>query len=389
MRRTSGKDAGILTVLFTADVHIANHSRLGGPLSEGVNRRCRQILETLEALKRQALEHDARIAVVGDVFDSPTPPPWIVEATRRALGLRDGTLTGPDRGPQCDLMVGNHDQASDAPNHHALASLGGIDGYARFGRAPVHMFAFRPQYTGPEYVRRCVGGMARSGNDEGIVCFHLGVSDETTPPWLVDAADSIPLDALARIVDPTGIDAVVVGNWHDHRHWKTPRGVDVWQTGALVPTGWANLSTFDTLDAQRDPYGQVVVWDDRKWWTLPLSGPRFVKSESPTDAEACIDRARSRSCPLYIRGVGDLDTVEAIGAHVRDLPGYGDEFWFEGVPAATVRNDPRTVEVAVSTEQTPDVERLVSDYVDAMKLPSEESGKVKTMVAKAISAVKG
>jgi len=394
-----------VSVHFVADVHVANHSRLGGPLKGGRNLRARQTLDVLTRARERADEAGADLVVVGDLFDNPRPSPSIVQGVREAL------LSSPDlqRPLKSYLLVGNHDQGSTETDHHAMASMKPLPG-AVYTRAPqvvedplsvwrpgsevaLRLFPFEPRMTGREYVTQALATASTAPPLPTIACVHLGVEDDRTPPWLRGQPDSVRLDHLVPQCIEHGVDGVVVGNWHGHQHWDA-EGVKVWQCGALVPTGWSNVSTVDTLGTDADPYGHVVTWDSsrpltERWGTYTLTGPRYVRASNVTEAVAAIEVGRSRGCPLYVRVQVSPENIPTTSAALEGVEGMGSDCWVEVVPADATRSGEAEKPSPDLEQSAHDLRAAVREYVAALALGDIDPERVCARVGEALQRARG
>ena len=108
-----------MSILLIGDTQIANHKAMGGPVVEGLNRRCREILDGLDDLVANAVRDDGvdTVIQVGDFFDIAKPSAALYDAVIKLLKKHPVTW---------HILAGNHDIASyDAPT--ALAPLGHIE----------------------------------------------------------------------------------------------------------------------------------------------------------------------------------------------------------------------------------------------------------------------
>ncbi len=393
-----------VAVHFVADVHIANHARLGGPRIRGLNRRAVQTLGVLDRVRESADEEGADLVVVGDLFDTTRPSPPLVQGARRALlGTPPDTTQHPVK---CYTIVGNHDQVSTEPGHHALASMAPIPGVT-YPRGPVvveeslsvwrhnstialSMYPFNSKVDGKDYVAQCMGSKKGSPLLPTIACFHLGVEDDDTPPWLRGQSDSVRLDRVLEVATAESVEGVVVGNWHGHRHWSSDM-TEVWQCGALVPTGWGNPSKASEMGTDADPYGHVVKWDGRRekgdqWSTYVIPGPRFVSVTSLAEAMVAVEIAKDRKCDLYLRIQVDTGDIPQVSQSISGMDGYGVDWWAETIPSDTMGS---AVRDGIALDPSLDISSAVKEYVGTMDLGDVDPEKVCRRVSEAIQRARG
>jgi hypothetical protein len=255
---------------FCADVHLGNHVRFGGATVASLNRRCREGLTVLDKALQRA--HELRCSeffVLGDLFDYQRPEAQLIRAVQDILS-RGGSAM------RKWLLVGNHDLTSMTDGDHALGPLRPVANIVdrptliREDRGlEIGLVPFMPG-KGAETLPATVAELwkdSSSGYTARILGIHLGVADTETPPWLKDSADCIGVGALVTTADARGIGAVFAGNWHDRRFWKGKP--EVFQLGALVPTGWDNPGL--------DGYGTLGIWEDGEITYEEIAGPRFLK----------------------------------------------------------------------------------------------------------------
>lgn len=310
---------GACRIAFVADVHVGNHGVMGGPRVVGVNRRAAETLAILRAAYDRAVELGASAFVVaGDLFDVDDPEPQLLAEVADILAGPIPTV----------LLVGNHDQHTNAPGDHALGPLAAVPGIRVVDRPEaVVVYPRNPPPGQPRTVRPGATGAvllcvpfvnaraatvitdalaelaARPGLHAARVCVvaHAGGIDDATPVFLRDAHDALPVERLNIILDtatrpPAAL--AVLGNWHQHRAWafhadaagapygtaEAPHANVVVQCGALVPTG------FDNPGAAPGLYGSLIVWDTPadgappeadadttpRVYRIEIAGPRFV-----------------------------------------------------------------------------------------------------------------
>lgn len=306
------------TVAFLADLHLGNLRRFGGPTVGGVNRRCRHVLDALEAAVALIAARGADALVVcGDVFDTSRPAPQVIAAAQGVLAEL-----------KCRkyLIVGNHDLESLQPGDHALgpmAAAGDVEVVAgtaavvrRVGGVELVMVPFTPGKA-PDTIRASlVAGTRAAGPVSAqmpglvprVLCVHAGVRrPEDRAPWMLEADDALSSSELQRIAREVGARAAVAGNWHTMRKRDTSAhyadgGVDWLQVGALAPTGWDNSGM--------DGYGHVGFFGtggrvNGLHVEGPVrAGPRFLDNKDGALVPQ-VERARELGYAPYARCVAE------------------------------------------------------------------------------------
>lgn len=288
-------------IAYIADVHVGNHRRMGGKVYSGLNERCRMVLSSLR--HAVAAAHRAKcdaLVVCGDLFDDVRPSPQIITEVGEVFR---GEFPG-----YTVVIVGNHDKNSDASGDHAIGPLA-FSGAVLVTNGPViasvgsntHLISI-PFRSGPaaewlpeelERARKIYRSMRVSPRT--VLALHLGISDETTPPYLKDAHDSISALQLFQLMEAHDIDAAFAGNWHFHRKWQLGDR-SITQCGALAPTGFDNPG----ID-----YGHLVIDDDGAITTRTITGPRFFAVEYGDE---------------FIEDVADLDSGHQVFLTIKAKP---------------------------------------------------------------------
>jgi hypothetical protein len=355
-------------VILAADCHVGNFKRFGGPVTGSVNTRCQETLDAFEAAVQIAIARKAETFIVaGDLFDYSRPEAPILRAVQRSLKSLN------QAGVVAYLMVGNHDQISTAPGDHALAPLAP---YAKIVEQPRivrtselelwlvpfqqgHAFEWLPGVLSallkessrgagsspPTHLRRALG-------------LHLGIRDAKTPPWLAKAPDAVDIDLLFALCKEHAIANVFAGNWHDRRSWTAP-GVNVFQLGALCPTGWDNPGL--------DGFGTVGILDKGGAEYEEIPGPRFLKVPYGRDVTADIKRGRSKGHRLYVSMTADPDALAAETAKLTAMIDMGNVAGGEVLPDTSLAKiEATTAAFAATSAQT--LSSAIEGFVGAMPL---------------------
>jgi hypothetical protein len=344
-------------IAFVADVHLGNHKIHGGEPVASLNERCRVGLGTFQRAVDRAIDLGcASFVVLGDLFDYQRPEAQLLAAVQRILARAD------TEGVRVFLLVGNHDQTSSARGDHAL---GPLSPYASVIEAPTNVLGgpgvrlgLVPFVSGgvPGWFGDAVKEAARVGSgvdyDVMLLGVHLGIADEETPPWLVKSDDAIRFDVLQEHARKLGFSKALAGNWHNRKRWKGPP--EVFQLGALVPTGWDNPGL--------EGYGTLAVWDDGDLSYEEIAGPRFLGT-TPDDAPELVAEAKRRGHVPLVRLVVPPDQLATARASLDALGVVGDvhpDAFDTTVAARTAATNAR----AATT-----VDDALAGFVGAMVLP--------------------
>lgn len=270
------------TICISADWHVSNF----GPSRDGpITRRGQDVLAVVSRMYQMAREQGADLHIgLGDIFDLDRPPPALL---RRLQEVVETTPTW--------LLVGNHDQTSEAPGHHALAPMepvtNVVEDLAQFvhGRSAVALVGFRQR---DQVVQRVQSIRWPSGAAFRVLGVHLGVADQSTPEFLRDTRDSIYSETLAEIAHAQGVTHVFAGNWHNPAQW-TIAGVEIWQVGGLSP------HCHDPIDRPVQ-YGRVLLFDTTTGQVTPrwVPGPRYHTVGGPPPWNV---QADPLAAPLWLR----------------------------------------------------------------------------------------
>lgn len=285
-----------MTLSVIADVHLANHARYGGKVEKGVNERARLILATLEAAIEAAPAGE--LYVLGDLFDVARPEPALIAAAQNVFSLRDDLAV--------HLLVGNHDQTSEAPGNHAMAPLWPV---AKVHDTPSYLWAGgdAPGVLVVPFAAPVTAALDAAVTNhyevlhrrDWVLLGHWGTADADAPAYLREGKDVVPLARLQELAtDFPTLAGVAAGNWH-YRKTYSLRGKDakILQVGALAPTGWDNPGATG--------YGTLATWTGKGWSCRELPGPRWLTRAA--DVAPC----RSERCTPYLRVDGSAEEIPA------------------------------------------------------------------------------
>lgn len=304
-----------------ADAHIGNHGPFAKGSVAGINSRCKHGLDVLDRVNRYLEDINNRLGLppivvsLGDLFDVSTPTPPVIAAVARKLYNADWRV-----------LLGNHEMASAVAGDNALAPLFStsdvydvptVDRDSGIEDASVIFVPYRP---GParEWLPGAIEEALESerttsrryGRKPRLLCLHLGISDEDTPPWLRDANDQIEAARLLELMDKFDIDAAVAGNWHTQQVFGGGR---ILQVGTICPKSFSDSSAFAVVDG----YGAMALWDSadpRRFRLVSISGPRFVRTHNLRSAIEDV-REENEANPdnvLFVRlEIDEADMTEA------------------------------------------------------------------------------
>lgn len=369
-----------MRIAWVADVHLGNHKVYGGQVVAGLNARCRMVLDTLRAAYSLATQENCQALFVdGDLFDTAKPPPQLLAAVQLVISQFPGLTTY--------IMLGNHDMESAADGDHALGPL-----------APVAKLITKPQKIGlrgkgvdevevwavpfqpgkaeewlPLVLAEVQGQppVVSSASSPKLLALHLGLRDKgKTPPWLLDAHDSVSIEQVQQLVQKHELSAVYAGNWHNPEEWvwydanrsaTTPlRAV---QIGTLCPTGYDNPG---------ETFGTMAIYDSHKnngCRVLPVPGPRFHKVDGFDELKELVKKSPGKL--TFVRATVEPDDVagaeDLIERAVEAGALGGGETMAEASEAQVALR--QAAGVARSAET---VDEAVENYVAAMPLKDPE-----------------
>lgn len=365
-------------VYLVADVHVGNHRRHGGPYTSGINLRCQQILDVLGEVVTRTADHD--LVIAGDLMDSSYPTPQELSATRTTLCDSDRTI-----------LVGNHEKVSDHTGDH---SLGVFYDYSLLrdvievpelkdlydSGAGILYVPHSATYSGIGALKTAVSNVMLKYDEAWpkhilLVC-HTGIEDANTPPWM--QGKGVHINDLRDLCVSTNIEAVVAGDWHEHRLWKFKDGPQIVQCGALVPTGWDNPSTLAQLNPASDPYGSLIQWTpggDLNRYVLP--GPRFVKTSNAASVPDIVAAAKKYGHELYLEVVASVDAMTQVRDAVRSIGWDGPL----DVTPDKKEVDKRMKSTVLSVTNADTIGQAVTAYVESTTFESDPD---KTEVTKTV-----
>ena len=351
-----------MKIACIADVHVGNHRQCGGAVVAGINERCRQVLRVLERAYNRAADLGCdSLYILGDLLDSSRTEPQVVAAVQHALTGRDMAVFA---------LLGNHEQVSTEPGDNSLAPLWqqvnlieeptgyGLDD----GEVELLAVPFQPGRA-EEWLPEVVLKLAENGHNNAkhrVLLFHLGISDQSTAPWLQGAHDSVELPTVAAIAEDAALDAVFAGNWHDHRRFDRLK-CQVVQVGALVPTGWDNPGLAG--------YGKLAIYEPGKPVVVEeLPGPRFIKVRSEAELKKVMNQAAALGHKLYVNLMTQPDELGGATEQLIELVESGALLGGNVLPD-TGEAEAAARDAAQAARSAETLDEAVQKYVERMDLP--------------------
>lgn len=246
-----------MSVLVIGDTHIWNHKWQGGPLVDGINQRCRDILESILNTVHTAVKDYGVTTVVqlGDFFDGPKPSAAVLDAAIRMI---------EESGVTWHIIAGNHDIASyDAPT--AVAPLGHVENvyvYERPTQVVIEGFTWAMvPYMGPN-ADAALTNAAHVLNTSSYAAVHYGLTweAERRPDTL----------AVGNWVAAVRKNHTVAYGFFGHEHTSRAR------SGYGISLGAYTNSNFSDVDCTPT----VAIVEGSNSVTYRAYGPRFVSCDT-------------------------------------------------------------------------------------------------------------
>ena len=253
-----------MTTLVAGDLHVWNHKAFGGPVVGGLNRRCRDILQSVYQIVEYAKLHYGVTHVVqlGDFFDGPKPSPQILNAS---LDMIAATKI------EWHIIAGNHDIASyDAPS--ALAPMnhaGNICTYdtAQFTSINGQRWLMVP-YSGPDAAEALKVLETVPDHVHTCLAVHYGLVDDRP------RTDCITPEQLITFTE--GRKKLVQGYFGHEHDSKTTFSPLARSCGSLLPLNFSDidkpLRIFTTSGRTRIPEALTPKFVDLRGLPLPILG---------------------------------------------------------------------------------------------------------------------
>lgn len=353
-----------MSVVFVGDVHVGQHKRCGGKSVAGLNERCHSILDALRSAYALAVDEADTFVSLGDLFDTSCPSPQEIAAVASILN-QPATWRSPD--PYVYLLMGNHEMVSHQSNDNALAPFKHLahssvveDSCVAVGKngPDLALVPFQPG-DAREWFPKEVERLGDRSATPTILCFHLGIADDNTPPYLRNAHDAVPLSMVQELCAKYGYKGAIAGNWHSRKVWDKKDGSAwVMQIGTLTPTGWDN--------AGFDDYGSaILVNNDGDYTVYDIAGPRFVDAADYSAAR--IDRENAQGKKIFLRQRVSPDSVNSTTEKLQALKDAGKITDF----VVQVDKDYTKAEAQAAADAAKSADTLdssLSGFVEAMPL---------------------
>jgi hypothetical protein len=333
---------------ITADVHVANFRKFGGPIRAGVNQRGKQVLTSLRAAYNYAKGAECdRFIVAGDLFHSDHPTPQLIAQVADIIAPKMQSVPVM----KTDLMVGNHDQVSLADMDHAMApfTFMGVRVVEEAGTCDDGDLAYVPFRPGqaedwlPEEVERCQGA--------SLMVLHLGIYDDQTAPFLRKCADAVDVNWLHDLCDKHDIGDVVAGNWHTGKKWENDTRT-ILIPGCLSPTGFSDLGT--------KGIGKMVIWDDGDIVVHTVPGIRFIKCTLDKFKEHNFDRAKTHYFKLMLQP-DELEEAKELIAEKKL-----EDRWEYAIDNSA--NDEALAEAAEKARSVEQLDQAIDGYIERLEI---------------------
>ena len=352
-----------MRIAFCADVHLGNHRRMGGPVVAGVNSRGRLALETFESAVQRSVSLGCKaLVVLGDLLDTSSPEPQLLAEIQEIV--KDAPVI---------IVMGNHEQVSSAAGDHALGPLVPVADVIEkpqivdFGHVELWVVPFSPGRATdwlPSVMAEMQGSasVGRQPRPVRVLALHLGLSDGKTPPWLIDAHDSVSVELVQKLCAQYSIDHVFAGNWHNRNQWP-----GILQVGTLCPTGWDNPGL--------DGYGGLAVLtvgDDRVFGQLEIQeipGPRFLKITEPL-SDANLQNLKDAGHSIFVRNIAPPEFLDIAKEWLERVKAEGLIAGGEVEPEGTEERV-AAITAAHSAKSATTLDEAVASFVRDMALPDD------------------
>ena len=251
-----------------SDPHIENFRVLGGPVTAGVNLRCRLVGDTFaRGLQLAGKVGCDRVAVLGDLFNTGKPSPEVIGVAADAIAGSPVPVY---------VIPGNHDRSSDEPGNNALAALREVkncivvDEPLFLQPEGVILAPFSPRPP-VEYFTEL---LERAGDGDWSILGHVGIVGPGTSPFLTDGRNIISVEQIFELglkaPKNCNLRVFASGDFHQHVIHEGVLGViNIVQVGALCQANFGDspeVGKLCVLDTEKS--GITEVHD--------VLGPRFI-----------------------------------------------------------------------------------------------------------------
>lgn len=267
-----------MKTLIVGDTHFANHQAMGGPVVRGVNRRCRELVETLVRIVRES--ECQRVIQLGDFFDNPRQPASVVDYVIESL---------LPLGVEWHIMAGNHDISSfSAPS--AVAPLRHVRGF----HVHENIEKLDDSYALVPYTSLGVAESVKQLPRADYTLMHYGLSDG---PWSFDYANA---HEVRRRSTAHGTQFIC---GHEH----TPQ-VSAFETvhtliGAMSDLNFGDIRTYYRLHG----IGHKRLSGSHVEFYIHEYGPEFCAIERAENLRHLLLHIASADKSLYVRTTPQLE----------------------------------------------------------------------------------
>ncbi len=262
---------------FVTDVHIHDFQAFRSSSSGPIGSRGMECLATYRrAVSAAAALGCQTFTVAGDLFHIACPPPVLIYEVGKIHAEFKNVLT-------FDVMLGNHDLNTYQTGDNACSPLGllpntQIIGAPCVGRSGLLCVPFQ-NGSPTEWLPKV---MQKFPDVCGVV-LHMGLATEGTPAIMMQGADCIRADDLAKICGKADVEFAFMGHWHKPDEYRA-KNFHAVQISTLIPASFSDVY---------EGTGRMLVYDDEtntvSFENIP--GPRFLafapktgmSSSEPTD----------------------------------------------------------------------------------------------------------
>jgi hypothetical protein len=250
-----------------SDPHIENFRVLGGPVTAGVNLRCRLVGGAFaRGLQLAGKVGCDRVAVLGDLFNTGKPSPEVIGVAADAIAGSPVPVY---------VIPGNHDRSSDEPGNNALAALREVkncvvvDEPLFLQPEGVILAPFSPRPP-VEYFTEL---LERAGKGDWSILGHVGIVGPDTSPFLINGRNIISVEQIFELglkaPKNCNLHVFASGDFHQHViHEGVLGAVNIVQVGALCQANFGDPLEVGKLCVLDSSGGITEVYD--------VPGPRFL-----------------------------------------------------------------------------------------------------------------
>jgi DNA repair exonuclease SbcCD nuclease subunit len=261
-----------------ADLHLGPKGGKFGRIIED-----RLMLTVQDLLKQLREDLVQNIVFAGDTFDRVLLLPRFVSQFKNLLheywcqGMRFTFISGNHEHTEKDGRALEY-----LPFSHECVFVPSIVA-KDYGSVPGPILAvpYIPARTAEEVILEAVSlAQEKSTNAwecPKIMIGHFGIYDEKAPKWLVEDKQAVFVDWLAKVVEDTFIEVIVVGHHHTAAFY-TRGELTIFQVGALFPRSFADSGLKYGNVAIINEVGNSLVCNTHPGY---VSGVRYLTEDSP------------------------------------------------------------------------------------------------------------